>query len=260
MTDPQPGLLTGDDIGSRSEDITGRIFGQLTVLRYAGTLTTQKKRKRRLWVCACTCGTECTVEATQLQSGHTRSCGCLQKTPAVSPMLRFLRKVDTSGDCWLWTASTRNGYGQFRATPQLKVEAHRWMYEQLVGPIPTSIVIDHLCCVPLCVNPSHMEPVTDAENKRRGMAAMTHCPKGHRYTEANTLRTPSGHKRCAACVKERIRPSRKTDRDKAMEFRALKADVMASAEDPPPEHIRQAYPHAEPGCAYPYGQTGGDGV
>ncbi len=49
--------------------------------------------------------------------------------------------------------------------------AHRAMYEQMVGPIPEGLVLDHLCKQPPCIRPEHLEPVTIAENTRRSAAA-----------------------------------------------------------------------------------------
>jgi hypothetical protein len=46
--------------------------------------------------------------------------------------------------------------------------AHRAYYETHVGPIPQGLQIDHKCGNKLCVNPHHLEPVTGAENVRRG--------------------------------------------------------------------------------------------
>lgn len=85
---------------------------------------------------------------------------------------RFWAKVERTADCWEWQGSRdRGGYGSFnalgvRGSPT--VLAHRWAYEALVGPIPEGLVIDHLCENPPCCNPAHMEPVTVAENTRRG--------------------------------------------------------------------------------------------
>lgn len=80
-------------------------------------------------------------------------------------MERFWAKVerDPSG-CWLWTASLADGgYGHFG-----RWKAHRYAYETLVEPVPHGLDLDHLCRVRHCVNPSHLEPVTRAENLRRG--------------------------------------------------------------------------------------------
>ena len=82
---------------------------------------------------------------------------------------RFSSKVLIGlGGCWCWQASrNRKGYGQYSIKGR-PVLAHRWAYEQLRGPIPDGMHIDHLCRVRHCVNPEHMEPVTPAENFHRG--------------------------------------------------------------------------------------------
>ena len=49
--------------------------------------------------------------------------------------------------------------------------AHRYYYEKLRGPIPEGMQIDHLCRLPACVNPDHLEVVTPTQNVRRGRSA-----------------------------------------------------------------------------------------
>lgn len=84
---------------------------------------------------------------------------------------RFWPRVDV-GLCWVWLGSHDRGYGHFGVDGGY-VRAHRWAWEALVGPIPPGLVLDHLCRNPSCVNPDHLEPVTRAENTRRGIAALT---------------------------------------------------------------------------------------
>lgn len=109
------------------------------------------------------------------------------------------------GNCWMWTGCARGGmnaesrYGGYR-----EGYAHRFAYETLVGPIPEDLEIDHLCRVRFCVRPDHMEPVTHAENGRRGEsvfganARKTHCDSGHEFTADNTIIDPRGRK-CREC-------------------------------------------------------------
>ena len=112
------------------------------------------------------------------------------------------------GQCWLWTASKDGrGYGRFRFGGRTQY-AHRIAYEWLVGPIPGGLGIDHLCRVHNCVNPAHLEPVTQRENILRGngVAAQhvrkTHCLRGHPLSGENLYVTPCGWRACLACKRE----------------------------------------------------------
>ena len=55
------------------KDITGQKFGRLTVLKFIGT----NKNRNSLWECKCDCGKSVIVQKTNLISGNTKSCGCL---------------------------------------------------------------------------------------------------------------------------------------------------------------------------------------
>lgn len=92
-----------------------------------------------------------------------------------------------------------NGYGKSAG-----VLAHRAAYEAAYGPIPQALQIDHVCRNRKCVEPTHLEAVTARENLLRGEtltaknAAVTACPQGHPYDEANT-HYHRGARRCRTC-------------------------------------------------------------
>ena len=69
--------------------------------------------------------------------------------------------------CWVWQHSLCAGYGRISVDGQVGM-AHRAYYERVIGPIPEGLVLDHLCRCTACVNPAHLEPVTQRENLRRG--------------------------------------------------------------------------------------------
>ncbi len=113
---------------------------------------------------------------------------------------RFWEKVDASGVCWEWTASTdSSGYGTFNAGSKT-VSAHRFSWELLVGPIPQSMEYDHRCMNRRCVAPEHAEIVDHDENVRRGRYhSKIFCKYGHRRDEN---RIATGRKGCHACTRK----------------------------------------------------------
>lgn len=139
-----------------------------------------------------------------------------------SMLTRFRRYVIPSDPwrCWPWIGTRdRDGYGHLdrpgRGTGN--VLAHRYSYESFIGPIPDGLDLDHLCRTPSCVNPWHLEPVTRAENTRRGTAIAvrvqrkhdrTHCKYGHEFTEENTYLRSNGTKSCRVCTRDRFRARR----------------------------------------------------
>jgi hypothetical protein len=120
----------------------------------------------------------------------------------MTPEQRFWSKVDSSGDCWLWTGALEpSGYARFVAEGE-KVYIHRYAYEWVIGPIPEGLTIDHLCRVRHCVRPDHLEAVTHRENLRRSPtqvttvnARKTLCPRGHQYSG----RDARGWRECREC-------------------------------------------------------------
>lgn len=114
----------------------------------------------------------------------------------------FLSKIrkDPNG-CWIWTAAINgNGYGRFR-----EWSAHRFSWLLHKGEVPAGLYLDHLCRNRACVNPDHLEPVTNQENTQRGGRGdlMTHCPKGHPRDNEWSQGNGEGKRTCRACRQER---------------------------------------------------------
>lgn len=130
----------------------------------------------------------------------------------VAPLDRFMafvRKQDNG--CWEWTGSKdRGGYGRF-SYERKPVLAHRWIHEKINGPVPDGLQLDHLCRNRSCVNPNHLEVVTQRENMMRGdgpsakHARKTHCTYGHEFTEENTYRHKGNRRMCRTCMNRRHR-------------------------------------------------------
>lgn len=129
--------------------------------------------------------------------------------------------------CWLWKgALDRDGYPSHRR--------HRAFYELHVGAIPDGLQLDHLChtrdtacpagadCLHRrCVNPAHLEPVTNRENSRRGGARRTHCKHGHELTDENTYNYVLGGNVVRSC--------RSCNRRNAAAYKARRRARLAAA-------------------------------
>lgn len=114
-------------------------------------------------------------------------------------------------DCWLFARPLKmGGYTQLYYRVKGKTisqQAHRVMYENIVGSIPEGLVLDHLCKMRHCINPDHLEPVTQRENIMRGegfaakFARQTHCLNGHLLTPDNITkwRRKPTHRTCKTC-------------------------------------------------------------
>jgi hypothetical protein len=92
------------------------------------------------------------------------------------------RRVRNEGDCIMWLGARNNrGYGSVGIGGNRSALVHRYVYEQMVGPIAEGMTIDHLCMNKLCVNVEHLEVVTRSENSKRAHRArhpVEHLPAG----------------------------------------------------------------------------------
>ena len=133
------------------------------------------------------------------------------KTP---PEVRMARRTTRTPDgCLIFDGTPNNsGYGLFYDGNKERL-AHRWAYEHHYGPIPAGLVINHLCRQKMCVNPEHLEAVTQRDNTRYSDEALgirsgaTHCPHGHEYTPDNLVK--GKHRKCKTCHRERAAAQRK---------------------------------------------------
>jgi hypothetical protein len=129
---------------------------------------------------------------------------------------RFWRRVSVGkpDECWLWLGQYNNvRYGRFdiylKGGRGKHILAHRFAYEDVIGPIPRTLVIDHMCNNRGCVNPAHLRVTTQRENILRGTsgsainAAKTHCPAGHPYSGSNLSIRKRG-RACKACARHRF--------------------------------------------------------
>jgi hypothetical protein len=75
-----------------------------------------------------------------------------------------LTKVEQTPGCWPWHGiHDDQGYSKFDG-----YLVHRTLFEQRHGTLPAGITLDHLCQNKWCVNPDHLEPVSQGDNARRG--------------------------------------------------------------------------------------------
>ena len=100
---------------------------------------------------------------------------------------RFWSKVDKGSKCWVWTAGTNRGYGEFWIEDRMH-KAHRISYEMEYRSVPPSMCVLHTCDNPPCVNPKHLfvgsqkDNIADAHSKGRlkngtSLGSMHWCSK-----------------------------------------------------------------------------------
>lgn len=134
--------------------------------------------------------------------------------PTITRIERFATKYKkSSSGCWEWISPCSNGYGRF-----LHHNAHRFSYQLTGNRLVKGMVIDHLCRNRKCVNPKHLEQVTQSENTKRGNTGNhskylgpgireydknISCRNGHSWGERNTYifinKSGSSQKMCRTC-------------------------------------------------------------
>ncbi|MDX3068441.1 HNH endonuclease signature motif containing protein [Streptomyces sp. ND04-05B] len=127
----------------------------------------------------------------------------------MSTLEKLAKRSVQQGDCWVWTGAQTDGYGVVWVEARTQL-AHRVAYQELVGEVPESLVLDHLCRTRACWNPSHLDPVPNRVNVLRGVrkSGITRCPAGHPYDDANTYLNRAGSRVCRQCGRLRNRAYR----------------------------------------------------
>lgn len=163
--------------------------------------------------------------------------------------------VDPETGCWEWTGAIMSrGYGSVAVGGGKTDLAHRVAWEAANGPVPDGLQIDHTChnadttcgggkdCSHRrCVNPAHLEAVTQSENLRRALRRIPAreesriCARGHLVAGDNLriIEKPSGRveRACVECKRDARRRAyaRQLDRQGTPRLRRSKYDDGAAA-------------------------------
>ncbi|MGH3407862.1 MAG: hypothetical protein ACRDRJ_35975 [Streptosporangiaceae bacterium] len=150
-------------------------------------------------------------------------------------VLRRGIEVDQQSGCWLVGGPLdKDGYARVAGEG-----AHRLVWRELVSPIETGLVIDHVarrgCIWRNCVLIPHLEPVTVRTNTLRGRsfsavnAAKDECDHGHPFDLLNTYWRPDGHRDCRACIRRRVREYKQRMRAEVITLASSAANLGRAA-------------------------------
>lgn len=221
----------GSQDPARAARIVAAIDGGLTLAAVGRQLGITRERVRQVYRQATGHGTPllgslcqvCMVRYLGRRAAHTATDDHRHQL-RMRREARFWAHVDIGAGpdgCWPFdSVNPRTGYGHYAGFGEWN--AHRVAYVLSKGPIPAKHHIDHLCRMPACVNPDHLEAVTPKENIRRGMnvALREHhvytrlgtpgfvrqrCRRGHDLTDPTHLYVipKTGARVCRTCHRAR---------------------------------------------------------
>lgn len=142
--------------------------------------------------------------------------------PNRTMLARFFKKVRLADSgCWEWIGGKSSaGYGSFSLPPEHRhTSAHRIGYSWFVGPVSKSEVVDHLCRNVGCVNPAHLEAVSQSVNVARGLTGQQRptCKRGHAMTPDNVVMQTNYGERFRTCrICRALRETRRREKRRAL--------------------------------------------
>lgn len=74
-----------------TKDITGDVYGMLTVIKQVVKPSYRVGKRGSWWLCRCECGNEVVVKANHLKTGNTKSCGCIINSKAEKQIVSLLQ-------------------------------------------------------------------------------------------------------------------------------------------------------------------------
>lgn len=138
-----------------------------------------------------------------------------------------------SDNCWVWQGYlSSTGYGRYWEKSEKKeYQAHRLVYTLLVGPIPTGLVLDHLCRVHNCVNPAHLEPVSPEVNTARGLFKKV-STRGIKHTHTRSARRKQkGIKEALDAAERHSKALAARQRASEVEERQIERDIRRASRE-----------------------------
>jgi hypothetical protein len=110
------------ELGKRTKDLTGQTFERLKVVKPAG----KDKHSHAIWNCLCACGKRSTVQSAHLVSGHTTSCGCLQRDTATTHGHTMCGAVSPEYQAWKSMLSRCNNHDEKHPSYANVFVCRRW--------------------------------------------------------------------------------------------------------------------------------------